>query len=464
MHLKKTRVAMQKGLLLAILCDPGFGLHRSYAQSIIPPLSAGPVSLTLPQAVTLALRQNRSIKLAHLSLNDSRHRKEIARSSYLPEIKNESSLLHITELAGIDIPAGAFGDPTVTGPIPPKSLFIGQGSHTSYTSGTVLTQPITQLFKIHEANRAATADVKNAEVQVNQAELTIAFQVRQLFYGILIAQLRQQAATAEISAANTKNKETEDAVTLGRALDVAALESRAAMLEAQQAGLTQRLQIHDLTLALNDLLGLPLESQLNLDESPSSLSPSIPTREECQRIAEQQSTQIRSAQQAVFKARAGLAAAKDTYIPNVTGLARYSYQSGVPLLVHNFGTFGLNFTYDLFDGGRRDAEIRDSRTLLSEAEISLAQATDEVTVAVATAYDKVEQLQNMVGVAQQALDVRTEAARLADRQVEQTAALASAREQAHAKVSYAKAALLDATLGLSLAQADLEQKIGQLPQ
>src|SRR5579862_8862103 len=104
------------------------------------------------------------------------------------------------------------------------------------------------------------------------------------------------------------------------------------------------------------------------------------------------SPEIRSAQEAVEKARAGLAAAKDAYIPDITALARYRYQSGVPFLVHNFGTFGFNFTYALFDGGRREAEVRDSRTLLSQAELNLAKVKEEVAVQVEQSYDKVEQL------------------------------------------------------------------------
>jgi outer membrane protein TolC len=253
-------------------------------------------------------------------------------------------------------------------------------------------------------------------------------------------------------------------VAQGRALDVAALESHAALLNARQTTLTEELQIHDLNLALNDLLGLPLNTQLQLDEDSLVASLAIPSREECLRIAQQQSPEIRAAQQTVIKARAGLAAAKDAYIPDVTGLARYSYQSGVPLLVHNFGTFGFTFTYDLFDGGRRNAEIKDSRTLLSEAELNLAKAKDELTVQVETAYDKVEQLESMVEVVQEALGVRTEAARLADRQFEQNATLASAREEAHAKAASAKAAYLEATLGLSMAQGELKRTIGQIPQ
>lgn len=460
MQLQRIQRTLLRLMTPTLWCATAFlGQNLSIAQAP----SGAPVSLTLPQAIDLALKQNRTLQLARLAVSDSEHKKEIARSDYFAHIKNESSILHVTELAGVEIPAGAFGVSASTGAIPGKSLFIGQGSATAYTSGTGLAQPLTQMFKIRESNRAATADVNTAKIQVNQAEDEVALKVRQLYYSLLIAQLRLQADKEEIGASQTKLEESSSAVTEGRALDVTALESRAALLDAKQAALTQDLQINDLTVALDDLLGLPLTAKFLLNEEGPAAALTIPSREECIRIAQAESPDIRIAQQAVVKARAGLSAAKDAYIPDVTGLARYSYQSGVPLLVHNFGTFGFNFTYDLFDGGRRNSQIADSRTLLSEAEVSLAKAEDELTVQVETAYDKVEQLQNMVGVAEEALAVRTEAARLADRQFEQTAALASARAEASAKAAAAKASLLEATLGLTLAQAELKRTIGQIP-
>ncbi len=77
--------------------------------------------------------------------------------------------------------------------------------------------------------------------------------------------------------------------------------------------------------------------------------------------------------------------------------------------------------------------------------------------------DKIDQLQSLIHVAEEALSVRTEAARLADRQFEQNAALESAREDAHAKVASAKASLLEANLSLLLAQGDLKRTIGEMP-
>lgn len=423
-----------------------------------------PMRLTVSQAIDLALKQNRNLRLAQLAVTDKEHKKEIARSDYFPHIKNESSILHVTELSGVEIPSGAFGVTPVTGPIPLQSLFIGQGALTGYTSGTGLAQPFTQMFKIRESNRAATADINSAKIQVDQAGNEIALKVRQLYYGILIAQLKQQAATEEVAAGEVKAKESADQVERGKALDIVVLESRASLLDARQAALTQRLQIHDLMIALDDMLGLPLNTQLELDADTSAAPMSIPSREECIQIAREHSPEIRAAQQSVIKAKAGLAAAKDAYIPDVTGLARYSYQSGIPFLVHNFGTFGFTLSYDLFDGGKRNAEINDSRTLLTQAEVNLVNVEEEVTVQVETAYDKVEELQDLVGAAAEALKVRTEAARLAASQFEQDVVLASARSEAHAKVFSAQASSLAANLGLVAAQAELRRTIGQLPQ
>lgn len=422
-----------------------------------------PMQLTLSQAIDLALKQNRDLKLAQLAVVDSQHKKEAARSGYFPHISNQSSVLHITELAGVDIPAGAFGNHPDTGPIPGQNLFLDQGSLTTYTSGTGLEQPFTQMFKIRASNRAATADLNTARVQVDQAQNEVALKVRQLYYGILIAQLKQQAAAEEVAASQVKLEESTEDVLRGNALDVAVLESRASNLDAKQAALTQRLQIHDQMINLDDLLGLPLNTQLTLDPDTSSASMTIPSREECIRIAQEHSPQIQAAKQSVLKAKAGLSAAKDAYIPNVTGLARYSYQSGIPFLVHNFGTFGFAVSYDLFDGGRRIADIKDSQTLLSEAELNLAKVEDEVAVQVETAYDKVEQMRDLAGVAEEALQAREEASRVTDRRFEQTAALASARAEAHAKAISAKASSLEAALGLSLAQGDLKRTIGELP-
>ena len=451
---------------------------RSAALLFLPPLLLGwvfcvravaqqpsptPMRLTLDQAIDLALKQNHSVRLRSLAIEQMKSKKDEARSNYLPQIKTSGSVLHVTELEGIAIPAGAFGSHPSTGPIPSKPLFIDQGSATWYTGGVGLEQPLTQLFRIHQADVAAKQDVLIAKTQFDQTRDAIALEVRKLYYDILINQQKAEASQDQLAASQLKDEESRSDVERGNALEISALQSKASILEAQQEGLTLRLQGNDLRRQLADALGLPVNTPIDLDPGAAAAAFDIPSRSDVVRIALEQNHDLKAARQTLAKAQAGLAAAKDAYIPDVTALSRYSYQSGVPLLTHNFGTFGFALNYDLFDGGRREAKVREARSDVRSAEVAVDKLQSEIEVQVQGIYDRIDELRQMADVAGHVVKVRTEAARLTDRQFEQNAALTSARSQARADLASATASLLEVNCGLSLAEADLKRAIGQLP-
>jgi outer membrane protein TolC len=434
------------------------------ATSVAQQSSTNPMQLTLERAINLALKQNHSVHLRSLSVEQMQSKQDEARSNYLPQIKASGGVLHVTELEGVAIPAGAFGSYPSTGPVPSKSLFVDQGSATWYTGGVGLEQPLTQLFRIHQANVAAKEDVLVAKTQLDQTQNAIALQVRQLYYNILINQQKLEASQDQLVAAQIKDEESRSDVARGNALEISALQSKATILQAQQESLTLRLQGNDLRRQLADVLGLPVDTHLDLNPGAAAVALDVPARADAIRIALEQNQDLRAARQTLVKAQAGLAAARDAYIPDVTALSRYSYQSGVPFLVHNFGTFGFSLSYDLFDGGRREAKVREARSEVHSAEVAVDKLQSEIEVQVQSIYDKVDELRQMVDVAGEVVKVRTEAARLADRQFEQTAALSSARNQSHADLASATASLLEASCGFSLAEANLKRAIGQVPQ
>jgi outer membrane protein TolC len=426
--------------------------------------SPAPMRLTLVQAIDLALKQNHSVRLRALSVEEMKSKKDEARSNYLPQIKTSGSVLHITELEGVAIPAGAFGSYPSTGSIPSKSLVIDQGADTGYLGGVGLEQPLTQLFRIHEANVAAKQDLLAARTQLDQTEDSIAFEVRQLYYNILINEQKSVASQNQLAAAEVKDEESRSDVERGSALEVSALQTKASILQAKQESLTLRLQGDDLRRQLADTLGLPVNTPIDLDPGVAAEALNIPSRADAVTIALDQNHDLKVARQTLVKAQAGLSAAKDAYIPDVTALSRYQYQSGVPLFAHNFGTFGFSLSYDLFDGGRREAQVREARSEVLSAQETVGKLQSGIEVQVQGIYDKIDELRQMVEVAGQVVTVRTEAARLADRQFEQNAALKSVRSQAYADLANAAASLLETNCDLSLAKADLKRAIGQRPQ
>ena len=213
---------------------------------------------------------------------------------------------------------------------------------------------------------------------------------------------------------------------------------------------------------LNDLLGLPLDTQLELDPEVAT-NVELLAKAEYVKQAWGENPEIRSAEQAVAKARAGVAEAKTAYIPDITAFARHSYQDGVPFFVRNFGTVGVNLSYTLWDFGKRRAAVREHTSQLAEAEQNLERLKEQVAVAVERSYNKLERTRSMVNVATQVVKLRQESERLATHQAAQGVVLISNVRQATAADYKAKAELLQANLGYLLAWAELERTVGRAP-
>jgi outer membrane protein TolC len=418
--------------------------------------------LTLTDAVHLALTHNRELKIARLQVGETEQKRAQAKASYFPELKNESTFLHTTALQNISLPTGAFGVFQGVGPVPASDILIDQGRKTFETSGTSLAQPLTQLIRIHQADRIALSEIAVSRDELKKAETEVALKVHELYYSILVARLEKRAAEQETAFAQTRLHESEQDVRNGDALKIAMIEGNAGLLQSKQNALTIDLQLSDLNTQLNDLLGLPLDTTLELSEVQSAILEEHP-REEYEKIAWEENPQIQAAVAVVEQGKAGVTAAKSAYIPDITAIARQSYQNGVPFVAHNFGTFGLTLTYDVFDFGKRRAVVREREEKLAEAQENLTRLKEAVSVRVERSYNKVERTKQMLEVANEVVRLRAEGERLAQNQLTQGVELVSNVRQASAANYKAQADLLQAQLGYLLANAELEQTIGRTP-
>jgi outer membrane protein TolC len=437
------------------------GLAGLWAQSALAQSSKNVRRITLTEAVHLAISQNHVLKIARLKVTENEQKKAGERSAYFPSIANQSNILHVTDLQNIGIPAGAFGSAGGS-LVPSRGITIPQGQNTFFTSGTQLSQPLTQLIRIHQANQIAAAEVAVSRDDLKKAETEVALQVHTLYFGILIARFQKQAAEQQNAYATERLRESEDDVRNGSALNVAAIQSKAGLLESQQSVLTTQLQLSDLNTELNDLLGLPLDTQLDLDPAvPSSFE--LRPREEYLQTAWSENPEILAAEDAIRKAKAGVTAAKSAYIPDITAYARQSYQDGVPFLVRNFGTFGVNLNYEVFDFGKRRSAVHEREAQLAQAEENLRRLKDQVAVGIERDYNKLERTKSLVEVANQVVKLRQESERLAQNQLSQGVVLVSDRRQSTAATYKAQADYLQASLGYLLAWAELEQAVGRPP-
>ena len=453
---------MKLNVALFLLAATAFSPYIAAAQEIsntAPP----PRQITLQEAVQLALKHNHDIRIAGYTVEEKKRAKQAAKSSYFPSIRNDSSFMHATDTELIQIRRGSLGIAAGT-PIPPVDAIISQGGKNFTTSGTQITQPLTSLLKIRQANDLAQAELKASRAKAQLTGNDVALAVHQVYYQVLIAQAHRSATEARIKASEALQSERVEQVKFGSALEQESIESRAQLLEAQQEILTTDLQLSDLKLKLNDLIGLPLNTALNLDPAVSELEATC-RREECVTSAEASHPEILAARAQVQEAEAGVRLARtDIWVPDVEAFARYSYQENVPFLARNFGTFGVHFGYDLFDSGRKKALQRERQAQLSEAKENLAKLTDAVELSVETAYNKLENTQQMLKVSEEVLALRTESSRVRQQELIRGAALSSQANTATAQEYDAKALLLQSQMDYLQAHDELLDAMGSTPE
>ena len=440
------------------------GTSAAFAQQPETPTAR---RITLPEAVDLALAHNHGVRLAQLSVQEKDRAKDVAKSDYFPQVRNDTTLVHLTDTQLVEIPAGGLGVVGVT-PVPSQTLILNQGGVSAATNGTGVVQPLTQLFRVKAANDIARAEAEATRGKARGVEDQTALRVHQIYYRILIADVRRRAVLAKIQASEDLQRERIQQVRYGSALQADLIESRAHALQARQELLTTELQRSDLQMQLNDTIGLPLTTPLLLDPNVSMSQgsagpPERCEREVCVRAALDSHPDIAEARAKVEKAASAVRLAKYALIPDVEAFARYSFQNNVPFLADRFGTVGIRASVDLFDGGRKRAVLRERETQLAQANENLARISDEVELRVQTAYNKMERTRQMVAVSQELLALRGESRRVAADLLAHGGALGSQAKESAAVELDAQAALLQSQLDYVQAADEMDTAIGRRP-
>jgi outer membrane protein TolC len=186
-------------------------------------------------------------------------------AQYFPQLTNNSKYVALSDEQVVTVPAGSLGNLGGTS-FPDRDMKIRQSDSTVFYSETTLAQPITQLFKIHEAHQIARADRGIAEAELTTSENETVYAVNQLYYTLLIAYKEKDAAEASLTAAEESMREREKDVKSGVSLDIALTAARASLLESKQALLAAENSISDVTAELSDVLGLPSDTLLEVSE------------------------------------------------------------------------------------------------------------------------------------------------------------------------------------------------------
>jgi outer membrane protein TolC len=345
-------------------------LSEAYSEPAATPGGARVITLREAQQRAGVADPSPLARLGRLQVEVARQNRLATASSFFPQIGSDFANLHFNKFMGqlLQVRHPLLGTSSIIG-LP----LLGQNQTLVAVTAT---QPITPLFQLQQAYRIAVADERIAKAKAGMPVTETARKVEKNYYELLIAQ--RQLTFAQLRAKEFENKWL---LASSSATPLASAGDDEELLQTSNALAVATTKVKELTASLNDLLGWPSDTELQLvPPDPSFEDISL---KEATAKAMAANPAVIEAEQNLVKARSAATLQKLSYVPTLAAMGGYVYNGNVfPLLPRDFSFVGLIATYNLFDFGKREHVIKGANAQAEMAELALQLTKAKVAAAV----------------------------------------------------------------------------------
>ena len=390
--------------------------------------------LTLDDAVSIAVNNNRVVKNSVLEAEKFDFRVSTMRTRRLPQFQFAvlgGELLHSFDFT---FEQGAFGTYPNVGPIPSKDTKIRNPARfTTYVTGA-FDQPLSQQYKIGLGIRATELGRDIAKEDVRAERQKIAAEVRRAYFELVATQAgvdaaREAVKTLEEAKRVTAEHEAQKTVLRADVLEVDARLSKGQYdLSVAENGLATQ---HE---HLNQLMGRDVATPFRVNPLPEEDDTTL-TLEAARVRAAYTRPEIRSAQLKEKQANYDRRLAKAEYIPDLSLSMRYQGLDNVKVLPGNVATAGFLLTWEPFDWGRRHNQVVEKTKTVEQARNGLRETESQITVEVGAKYRRWKEAALLLKATRTGHEAAAEEFRVASNKYKEQAALIRDLLQAQARSS-----------------------------
>jgi outer membrane protein TolC len=421
--------------------------------------SSSRLRLTLDDAVALAVKQGYATNIANARLAATEARERGAAANLKPQMSVTGNHLRSSGRTSIVVPRGALGNESTGGPIPAADQRFDQGGASLTYTQLSVTQPVTQLWRIRQAQHLASAQTMGAAAERARVESDVRFTVERLYASALLARARVRSAELQMQAARRQNADMQQVVAAGIDVSARGLGASASVLDAELAWTTATDSATDAENELRSALALASGTQLEL-VAPPPATETLSTLDAYVTKALATSPEIALARADVEQAQHATSLARADYIPDVGVGVTYTMLDGVSFMPRRAVGLSIQGSWTVLDWGKRGALTRE-RAAQEEAAVSaLALARDRVSVEVERAYRTVVRAERAAEVAHAACDARRASLKVVSDRSGRGLTTAAALAAAEAELAESEVRSLAAELQIRIARAALARAVG----
>lgn len=394
-----------------------------------------PKQLTVDQAIAAALEHNAGVRNARLDVEKAQTRVAAAKTRRLPSF--ELAMIGGEMLSNLSIEIEETGE----------RIDLGRSFNTIGIAR--ITQPVTQFHAIGlgiRLNEAAMAADKERE---RGARLAVAREVKSAYFAVLSARGYAEAMQESVTAWEEVEREMNVRVSQKAALEADRLDASARLASTRLAALSANNALASARDQLNYLVGREIDvvDVTSVVELPTGTVAARPD--------------VREAGHRVEQAKLDWKRKHAERIPDIALTITSASPFGNDNLPTNMTSAGITMSYEPFTWGRREAELRERRHAVEQAENALRDKQAAAGVEIAARLRKVEESAAQIAVRRLEAEAARERLRVTKTKFQQQAARLDEMFHANATLAQTAAHEQEALSAYWTARADYEKAIGQ---
>jgi len=418
--------------------------------------AAGPIQLSLKRAVEVAVSPegNTSIQLSGEALKQAQSRSAQARAALLPDLEasmTERSQTESLAAMGIKIvvPMPNFQFPTFVGPF------------TTMDARATVTQSVFDFSSIRRF-QASKVGVSSARSDVDSTEEQVAAQVARAYLAAVRADADVESAQSDVTLAEAVLKQAENQKAAGTGTGIEITRAKVQLANDRQRLLVAGNQRTSARLQLMRVMGLRLDTELELTDKLAYVPVDAVTIEQAKAQALKERPDLRAQQEREANARMAASATKMERLPSVEAFGDYGsigtgFDSALPTR-----TYGVSLRVPVFDGGRRDARRAESASQYRSEKVRTNDLKEQIELDVRLALDGLESAEQQVQVAKEGLELADNELTQARRRYDAGVAIGVEVTDAQTRLERARDNQTEALYNYNVARIDLAQATGKV--
>lgn len=422
--------------------------------------------LSLDEAIAAGLEASPALHASRMKAESSSARTRELAAGRLPSFKLGTGYTRLSEVPPFE----------VTLPILPNPIVVSQNYFNNWSLRLSVQQPLFTGFRLEAGTESARMLERSAGFDLAKDRSEFVFAVKSAYWGLSRAREFESVVTETIRQVQEHLKDVRAFFDQGLLTKNEVLRAELQLSTTEIMAIDARNAVEIARTSLNNLIGLPVDTDIELTSSAESLASRAPAADEtrgdsgsARSLLDAALTgrpELKSAEFRVKASEAGLKAARAGWYPQVSFAGNVYYLRPNPRLLpaqdRFYGTWdvGISVSFDLWNWGLTKSQAEQAKALLAQARDARRLLEDQAVLDVTQSRLALAQARDKIRVAAQAVGQADENLRMITERFRQGVALNADVLDAEVFLLQARMSRTQAAIDLALAQARLEKALG----